>query len=99
MDKAHTTPRYRAPTAMAPVFPSLIVWTLTLVAFSWWRTPHLPEGLLWVVKMFYTPRVTFLVLAAGTLLAGWRARHDRIKQVSVLGTSVTLAVIYLFLLT
>ena len=38
MDKAHTTPRYRAPTAMAPVFPSLIVWTLTLVAFSWWRT-------------------------------------------------------------
>jgi len=100
MDKAHTAPRDRAPTVMAPAFPSLIVWALTLVALSWWPRPvHLPEGLPWVVTMFYAPHVTFPIMAAGTLLAGWRARHDRTKQWSVLGPSMMFTGIYVFLLT
>jgi uncharacterized membrane protein YozB (DUF420 family) len=97
MDKAHTAPRHRAPTAVVAL--PLLIWTLTLVAFSWWpESPRLPGGLPTVVQVFYTPRVTFLALTGLTLLMGWSARHDRQKMGTALGTSVMLAVVYLFML-
>jgi hypothetical protein len=75
--------------------PSLIAWTATLVALSFWPAPRLPRGLPAMVVAFWTPRVTFLVLAALTLLFGFLARDDRQRVWTVIGGSVAVAVIYL----
>lgn len=48
-----------------------------------------------MVVAFWTPRVTFLVLAALTLLFGFLARDDRQRVWTVIGGSVAVAVIYL----
>jgi hypothetical protein len=89
--------RTSTPVVGSPL-PTLIVWTLTLVALSWWPSPRLPRRLPGVVEGFYTPRVTFLVLAGLTLLVGWSARGDRYRMWSVIGASVLFTVMYLLLL-
>ena len=84
---------------VAVVVPSLIVWSLTPVVLSWWPPPPgRPRGLPGVVEAFYTPRVTFLILAGLTLVFGWSARGDRERMWNVIGASVALTTVYFFLL-
>jgi hypothetical protein len=91
--------RHDQPVVGASSVPVLIVWSLTLVALSWWPKPiRLPRNLPAVVEAFYTPRVMFLILAGLTLLVGWSARGDRERMWKVVGTSVALTVADFFLL-